>query len=43
VAVVVAAPPLLTTVCNSVEQLKLVNALCRFVEMASTRAGESSR
>jgi len=33
-AVVVCAPDLLEARCNSVEQMRLVNALCRFVEVA---------
>jgi superfamily I DNA and/or RNA helicase len=33
-AYVVASPRLLDTECRTVEQMKLVNALCRFVEMA---------
>ena len=33
-AVVVCAPQLLSTSCNTVEQMRLVNALCRFVELA---------
>jgi uncharacterized protein len=33
-AVVVASPRLLETRCRSVEQMRLVNALCRFVEQA---------
>jgi hypothetical protein len=32
-AYVVASPPLLDTECRTVEQMKLVNALCRFVEV----------
>jgi len=35
-AVVVASPRLLETRCRSVEQMRLVNALCRFVEQADT-------
>jgi predicted RecB family nuclease len=34
-AYVVASPRLLDTECRTVEQMKLVNALCRFVELAS--------
>jgi uncharacterized protein len=34
-AYVVASPRLLDTECRTVEQMKLVNALCRFVEIAS--------
>jgi uncharacterized protein len=33
-AVLVASPALLTIKCRTVEQMRLVNALCRFVEMA---------
>jgi uncharacterized protein len=36
-AVVVCTPELLETRCNSVEQMRLVNALCRFVEVADGR------
>ncbi|MCU1495036.1 MAG: protein of unknown function, putative recB domain, partial [Acidimicrobiaceae bacterium] len=35
-AVLVCAPALLAAPCNSVEQLRLVNALCRYVELAVT-------
>jgi uncharacterized protein len=34
-AVVVASPRLLETRCRSMEQMRLVNALCRFVECAA--------
>jgi hypothetical protein len=34
---VVAIPRLLDTECRTMEQMKLVNALCRFVEFAETR------
>jgi len=34
-AVLVASPDLLTVRCKTVEQMRLVNALCRFVELAS--------
>jgi uncharacterized protein len=37
-AVVVASPRLLETQCRSVEQMRLVNALCRFVEVAGKPA-----
>jgi len=37
-AVVVSSPRLLWARCNSVEQMRLVNALCRFVEMAEEAA-----
>jgi predicted RecB family nuclease len=37
-AVLVASPALLTIRCKTVEQMRLVNALCRFVEMADARA-----
>jgi hypothetical protein len=33
-AYIVASPRLLDTECQTVEQMKLVNALCRFVEFA---------
>jgi uncharacterized protein len=36
-AVVVCSPELLEARCNSVEQMRLVNALCRFVEVAEGR------
>ncbi len=36
-AYVVASPRLLETSCRTVEQMRLVNALCRFVEMAEER------
>jgi hypothetical protein len=34
-AYVVANPRLLETECRTVEQMKLVNALCRFAEVAA--------
>ena len=34
-AVLVASPALLTVRCKTVEQMRLVNALCRFVERAT--------
>jgi AAA domain-containing protein len=37
-AYVVASPRLLETNCRTVEQMRLVNALCRFVELAEARA-----
>jgi predicted RecB family nuclease len=37
-AYVVASPRLLETSCRTVEQMRLVNALCRFVEMAEEQA-----
>jgi uncharacterized protein len=40
-AVVVASPHLMETRCRSVEQMRLVNALCRFVESAGHPAGLS--
>jgi superfamily I DNA and/or RNA helicase len=40
-AVVVCTPQLLEARCNSVEQMRLVNALCRFVEVAEPRALEA--
>jgi uncharacterized protein len=39
-AVLVASPALLTVRCRSVEQMRLVNALCRFVELAETALPE---
>ncbi|MFA5786133.1 MAG: TM0106 family RecB-like putative nuclease [Actinomycetota bacterium] len=36
-AVVTASPRLLTVKCRTVEQMRMVNALCRFVEMAQGR------
>jgi predicted RecB family nuclease len=41
VAYVVASPRLLETSCRTVEQMRLVNALCRFVELASPARSES--
>jgi predicted RecB family nuclease len=41
-AYVVANPRLLETHCRTVEQMRLVNALCRFVEMAEDGANERS-
>jgi hypothetical protein len=38
-AYVVASPRLLDTECRTVEQMKLVNALCRFVEVAGNSPG----
>ena len=38
-AYVVASPRLLETSCKTVEQMRLVNALCRFVEMAEADPG----
>ena len=40
-AVLVASPALLTIKCRTVEQMRLVNALCRFVEMANPEAEEA--
>jgi len=40
--VVVCAPELLATRCNSVEQMRLVNALCAFAEEASSRDRDSA-
>jgi uncharacterized protein len=37
-AYVVASPRLLEADCKTVEQMKLLNALCRFVEVAETSA-----
>ncbi len=42
-AVVVSSPQLLHTQCSTVEQMRLVNALCRFAEMAVAREPDSSR
>jgi uncharacterized protein len=39
-AYVVASPRLLETRCRTVEQMRLVNALCRFVEMADAARSE---
>ena len=39
-AYVVASPRLLETSCKTVEQMRLVNALCRFVEMAEAARSE---
>ena len=36
-AYVVASPRLLESRARSIEQMRLINALCRFVEMAETR------
>ena len=38
-AVLVASPKLLEISCRSVEQMRMVNALCRFVEVAEEQAG----
>jgi uncharacterized protein len=38
-AVLVCSPALLRAPCRTLEQVRLVNTLCRFVEMASERAG----
>ena len=40
-AYVVASPRLLETSCKTVEQMRLVNALCRFVEIAERQAPAS--
>jgi superfamily I DNA and/or RNA helicase len=40
-AYVVASPRLLETRCRTVEQMRLVNALCRFVELADAGRSES--
>jgi hypothetical protein len=37
-AYVVASPRLLDTECRTVEQMKLVNGLCRFAEVADEQA-----
>jgi uncharacterized protein len=39
-AYVVASPRLLETRCRTVEQMRLVNALCRFVELADAARSE---
>jgi superfamily I DNA and/or RNA helicase len=39
IAYVVASPRLLETHCRTVEQMRLVNALCRFVEFAEEQGG----
>ena len=38
-AVLVCSPRLLETRCRSIEEMRLVNALCRLVEVAETQAG----
>ena len=38
-AIVVASPALLTTRCNTVEQMRLINALCQFADLAEAQAG----
>ncbi|MGH9135195.1 MAG: AAA domain-containing protein, partial [Ilumatobacteraceae bacterium] len=40
-AIVVGSPTLLTTKCKSLEQIRLVNGLCRFAELSSGRRGWS--
>ena len=37
-AIVVASPTLLTARCNTVEQMRLINALCQFADLAETQA-----
>jgi superfamily I DNA and/or RNA helicase len=39
-AILVASPKLLDLTCRTVEQMRLVNALCRFVEVAAETAPE---
>jgi len=39
VSVVVANPALLTVACRTPEQMRLVNALCRYLEVAAAQAG----
>ena len=36
-AIVVASPPLLTARCNTVEHMRLVNALCQFADPAAAQ------
>ena len=38
-AVLVASPALLRVACRSPEEMRLVNAFCRFVEVAAAQAG----
>jgi hypothetical protein len=40
-AVVVASPELLRVACHTPEQMRLVNAFCRLVEIAAEQAGAS--
>ncbi len=37
-AIIVASPALLTARCNTVEQMRLINALCQFVDLAVAQA-----
>jgi hypothetical protein len=41
IALVVASPALLEAGCRTPEQMRLVDALCRYVEMAGAPAGPS--
>ena len=41
-AIIVASPALLTTRCNTVEQMRLINALCQFGDLAAAQAGRGS-
>ncbi|MDQ3678203.1 MAG: TM0106 family RecB-like putative nuclease [Actinomycetota bacterium] len=43
-AIIVASPALLTASCNTVEQMRLINALCQFADLAAAQAmrGENS-
>jgi hypothetical protein len=36
-AIIVASPTLLTTRCNTVEQMRLINALCQFADLAAAQ------
>ena len=42
-AYVVASPRLLESRARTIDQMRLINALCRFVELADAQAGRSSR
>jgi uncharacterized protein len=37
-AIIVASPALLAARCNTVEQMRLINALCQFADMAEGQA-----
>lgn len=37
-AIIVASPALLTTRCNTAEQMRLINALCQFADLAATQS-----
>ena len=40
-AIIVASPALLTARCNTVEQMRLINALCQFADLAEAQRGGS--